>query len=960
MSDSSVDSVNLSITATRGKSVNKQIFRALLSIASAVMLIRVFGMLNQIVVTDRFGANAAMDAYFVAYAMPYLIAQLLINSIEYSVIPVYSQVRQRKSKEQTSVLFSTLLNLLLLSMGLLTVLMFIFRREVIFLSAPTLDATRVGLSLALTPFIFPILLLMVVVGYLESILNAEGQFGWPAYAGMLVPLTTAAFVLIAGKSYGVVMLCIGMVVGLALQLCVFILRAKRAKLVYRFTLNLREAEVGMIILAAGPAFLGGLISQASPLIDTIFAASLTAGSISALNYSLKIVGVVSAVIFGATARALLPHFSRQASGEDLSGFKDTFRLYTWAVVISTGLMAVIVIVFAHPLVRILFQRGAFTAEDTHRTAITMIGFAIGLAPMAFGFVASRALSALRKNRLLIYVTVFSVFANALFDYIFARFWQSEGIALATSAVYFCTMFILLFMLRRVFGKMYLFTPPQEIKSFFSEKITDRHLPGWESLSTFALSYNLPGKIIRMGVILSVFAIGVVGILLNSYYSLRIALGSVVILALMRYRLALLLAWVSVLILVGFNASLAGNNLLTGLVAPTLLLMTCMPVRQTFRRMPALACLFIYLLWVFTTIGFSPIGVGAFLTHWTIFMAYVGIGVLTINIITTRRRLMWLIDTMLFMATLVALYGIYGYIFKKNGIPSGDVGFRIISIFQSSPSLALYLSLVIPLAFFRALTLQGMRRIGYLLVFLVLFIALILTFTRSAFISVPLSIFVMILMLPSKRMRKGLLTAVFGVAILIVMMGTKGNIPIFSRFFGTDLTSLNGRVYLWQALLDHFDPSKLLGQGLDASDVLLTNLQVSAGNHGVIATAPHSLFLGTLYDHGIIGATLLSIMFLVLFVSLVLRMREANGLHRMLFATALAVFINVFVQSLTSSDFWIEDFSIYFWVIMSLPFALCWYTSKHPSQIDEEAFDDEATEQRMRAVRRIEREAVSLV
>ena len=232
MSDSSVNSADLALVATHGKSVNKQIFRALLSIASAVMLIRVIGMLNQIVVTDRFGAGSAMDAYFVAYAMPYLIAQLLINSIEYSVIPVYSQVRQHKSKEQTSELFSSLLNLLLLSIGLLTVIMFIFRRQVVYLAAPTLDASRVGLALGLTPFIFPVLLLMVVVGYLETILNAEGQFGWPAYAGMLVPLTTAAFVLIAGKSYGVVMLCIGVVVGLALQLCVFILRAKRAKLVY--------------------------------------------------------------------------------------------------------------------------------------------------------------------------------------------------------------------------------------------------------------------------------------------------------------------------------------------------------------------------------------------------------------------------------------------------------------------------------------------------------------------------------------------------------------------------------------------------------------------------------------------------------------------------------------------------------------------------------------------------------
>jgi murein biosynthesis integral membrane protein MurJ len=451
-------------------SVNRQIFRALLSLASAVLLVRVVGLLNQIVTTAHFGAGAAMDAYLIAYSLPYLLAQVIISAIEYSVFPAYARLRSQTGKEGASVLFSTLLNLLLIGTALLAVGMFIFRRQVIFVSAPAVDPFRAGLAIELFPFVLPLLLLMVVAGLLERILNAEGQFGWPAYAGLLVPLATAVFVLIAGGSYGVVMLSVGMLVGLCLQLCVFIVCARRAQLSYRLTLNLHTPGIGLIAMAAWSSLLGSFILQASPVVDQIFASSLSPGSISALNYALKLVSVFTSVLFGSIGRVVLPYFAQQVAANDLKAFKETLRLYLWIVGSVTTLLAALTLVFAHPLVQILFQRGAFTADDTSRTASTLIGFTVGVTPMAFGFIVSRALSTLSKNHLLLYVTVFSIIANAVFDYILARIWQSVGIALATSAVYFCTMFILYFMLRRVVGKLSLFTPPHEISTVIPQMI----------------------------------------------------------------------------------------------------------------------------------------------------------------------------------------------------------------------------------------------------------------------------------------------------------------------------------------------------------------------------------------------------------------------------------------------------------------------------------------------------------
>jgi len=933
----------------RLKNANKQIFRAFLSIASATLLIRVMGMVSQIVISGRFGAGATMDAYFVASGLPLLLASLLTSAIECSVVPVYIRT-QGKEREQASALFSTMLNLLLLSIVLLTLILIVFRQQAIFLVAPALDPFRRELAISLTPVIFPVLLVMVVNGYLECLLNAEGQFGWPAYAGILVPFTTTILVLVLGSSPGVIILCIGVLLGQCLQLGVLIVRARRAGFVYRPVINLSHPALGLVLIAALPELFDGLISQASPIVDQIFASFLTAGSISALSYSLKLVSVFSGVIFAATGQAALPYLSRQVTIRDMKGFKATLRLYLWAVVIGTTILAAFVFILAHPIVQILFQRGAFTAEDTNRTALTLMGFTLGLTPMAVGFIVAKTFSALRKNFVLLYVSIFSVFANAIFDYIFARFWQSFGIALATSAVYLCTMFILLLTLRRIIGKLDLFTPPSELMNLPETLSTNQYYLWWMSRKQ-----ALFRQIMRIIAIIAVFTAGIIGTFLNSVYALLIAVGSVLVLILFRYRYILLIAWALIDVFIGSTVSFfQGNHLDTALTVPTVLLMACMPVGQSFKRLPALAFLLIYLMWVFASFLIPTESFQAFLTQWLLYLDYVGVAILTINLITTRRRMLGLIDAILFISTIVAIYGLYGYITKQNGIVDSNISaiFRIESIFGDTPTaFAFFLSMVIPLGVYRTFTLSGIKRVISLLALLILLMALGLTFTRSAFISVPLSTIIMILFLPSRKMKIGLLSSMAALAVLIVLAGFITNLPIFGRFFSQDIGTLNGRTLIWQALLSNFDPTKLLGNGFNASMILLSNLPVGIQ----VANAPHDLFIGTLYDQGIIGVILITLVLASLLISLIRGMRKVSGEHRIVFAMALAVFINMFLQSLDSNEIWNQAVGIYFWIIMVLPFALYWSPFKQTSQDDEDG--DEETQPRMPIVRQAERELV---
>jgi O-antigen ligase len=357
-------------------------------------------------------------------------------------------------------------------------------------------------------------------------------------------------------------------------------------------------------------------------------------------------------------------------------------------------------------------------------------------------------------------------------------------------------------------------------------------------------------------------------------------------------------------------------------------------------MPALAFLLLYLVWVFMSflilfaIGIAPTPLGTFFTSWTILLDNIAVGVLTIYVLTTQRRLLGLIDAILLPSIFIAFYGIYGYLTKQQGIlDTTTSSFRISSIFGVPPTLALFLSVIIPLSFYRTFTLSGFKRVIGVLVTLLLLVTLGLTFTRAALLTVPISLILMTLFLPSRKLRMSMFGSMLALAGLIALAATIANTAIFSRFFNQDITTLNGRTYLWAAILDRFDPTQLLGHGLGASDVLLTNLQVGFGG-GAIATAAHEIFLETLYDHGVIGLVLFILTLLALVVPLLSKMRKATPDYRMLLATVVAVFFNVFIQSFQTDDLWNPSIDVYFWIIMALPFALCWITPKCASEAGE--------------------------
>ena len=108
---------------------------------------------------------------------------------------------------------------------------------------------------------------------------------------------------------------------------------------------------------------------------------------------------------------------------------------------------------SEPIVRLMFERGAFTAEDTALVALIQGLYALQIPFYLAGALGSRVLNALSLNRVTAVIGMLNCITNLIFDYVFMIWLGLPGIALATSAVYFCSSLVILFVVQRRLAHM---------------------------------------------------------------------------------------------------------------------------------------------------------------------------------------------------------------------------------------------------------------------------------------------------------------------------------------------------------------------------------------------------------------------------------------------------------------------------------------------------------------------------
>ena len=376
----------------------------LLKAASTVSLLtlasRVSGLIRTQFIAYAFGAGAATDAFNVAFRIPNLLRRLFAEgAFSQAFVPILAATRTTHGDEATRRLIDAVATVLAWALLGTCAVGVVAAPVLVWLMASGL--ARMDDAVLMTRVMFPYIGCMSLVALAAGVLNTWRRFAVPAATPVLLNLS-----MIAAAWWGVpwfkaigiepiYALAVGVMVGGVLQLAVMVPALARIGGLPRIGLApaavagaWRSPGVGRILKRMAPALLGVSVAQLSLLINTQIASHLGVGAVSWLAFADLLMEFPTALLGVALGVVLLPQLSEaQARGEveQYSGLLDWgLRL----LVLLALPCAVALVVFAQPLVAVLYHRGAFSATDVAQTVPALMGYGVGL----MGIVAVKVLA----------------------------------------------------------------------------------------------------------------------------------------------------------------------------------------------------------------------------------------------------------------------------------------------------------------------------------------------------------------------------------------------------------------------------------------------------------------------------------------------------------------------------------------------------------------------------------------
>lgn len=411
--------------------LNNPLVKSMLVVGLISVLIKATGFYKETVVAASFGLSELLDTFLIAVLIPAFVQNVFINSLSNLFVPNYitelKTTNHKKAFQSVSFLIVTALAVAL------TIVCYIFSEYFLTIVFPNHTDNYYHLIRVQFYLILPCLLFWGYSSLLSSLLEVRSKFLYSTFSPIFVTITTILCLLFFKQELKEVVLAVGMLSGSIIAFFYLLILCIYHKEI-SFGTPMVNQNIRNMIGQFPPKLASGFLTGSNSFVDQFFAAQLVAGSIAALNYGAKIPAFTVGMLILPLGRVLLPHFARSINDDLDKAYKQLFKILK-CVFFGSLALALVGIFFSSDIVRILFQRKAFTADDTYIVAnlqkIGMIYIPFYLSTL----ISVKFLTAINKNKFMAWTSFWNLGVNLMFNYIFMKLFGVYGLALSTTLMY---------------------------------------------------------------------------------------------------------------------------------------------------------------------------------------------------------------------------------------------------------------------------------------------------------------------------------------------------------------------------------------------------------------------------------------------------------------------------------------------------------------------------------------------
>ena len=429
-------------TATN-ENKSPSVLKAAWIIAVVTIVSKLIGFVRDIIIANYYGAAMVSDAYYYAYQIPSL-SLILLGGVggpfHSATVAIFSKLipnLQEKPSEHVNKLYSTFMTATIIFFLALSVIMFIFPRQIMGLIISGGSPDMINLAATHLKIMTPLLVIGGIVGIYYGILIIYRQFMLPNLSPIIMSLAIIGVVIAAPSDQKGYALAWATTIGAILQLIIQYPNIRKLgyklKPNFAFTNNPEFKEICELLF---PAVLSSTVGQIHIYVDMFFTSSISEGAWTAIGYANRVFQFPVGILVTAFLVPLFPIFAKLVADKDYNGIKNYFNkgvgvLFFGAIPIIIGILVV-----GMDAVRLVFERGLFDEKATFMVTEALWFLSVSIIPYVFRDSITRVYYSFNDSKTPFVVAFSSIVLKLVLNYILISkmHFGIGGITLSTSLV----------------------------------------------------------------------------------------------------------------------------------------------------------------------------------------------------------------------------------------------------------------------------------------------------------------------------------------------------------------------------------------------------------------------------------------------------------------------------------------------------------------------------------------------
>jgi len=378
-----------------------RIARSTAFFSAATAASRIAGLVREIVAASYYGVSGPMSAFTIAFQVPNLIRSLFADAaLQPAFVPIFTEQLEKKNYREAFRLASTMLLLVTLVLGAITALFVLIAPLLMPLFAPGFEGKILDLTITLSQILFPILILLGVSGVVVGVLNSYDRFGAFAIAPLFWNLTIiTVLVLVAPAFHGqnrIYAYAIGILAGTLIQLLIPVFDLRNTPFRFRWSFDWRNRDVRRVLLLMLPVTISLGLINFNLVINSFFGTLVSDQAPAAIDKAFRIYQLPQGIFSVAIATVLFPTLARFAARGAHDDLRATMANGMRQILFVLIPAAAAVLVLSEPMIRLVYQRGEFTPEQTTLVSTALFWFAFSLPTNGLFLLLTRTFFSLQR------------------------------------------------------------------------------------------------------------------------------------------------------------------------------------------------------------------------------------------------------------------------------------------------------------------------------------------------------------------------------------------------------------------------------------------------------------------------------------------------------------------------------------------------------------------------------------